>query len=116
MNYLCLLLICLLINWNCFSNSGQKSKIQKLTVSENGRYLTAGGKPFFWLGDTGWLMLSKLNRSETETYLEGRKEKGFNVIQVMLLHSLEAVNVSGDSGLIHKNIENPQNDDVRIGF
>ena len=108
MNYLCLLLICLLINWNCFSNSGQKSKIQKLTVSENGRYLTAGGKPFFWLGDTGWLLLSKLNRSETETYLEDRKEKGFNVIQVMLLHSLEAVNVSGDSALIHKNVGTPK--------
>ncbi len=108
MKYLCLLLIGLLITWSCFSNSGQKSKVQKLTVSENGRYLTVGTQPFFWLGDTGWLLLSKLNREETETYLEDRKEKGFNVIQVMVLHSLDAVNVSGDSALINKNIGAPK--------
>lgn len=58
----------------------------RLAISENGRSLQAGGKPFFWLGDTGWLMLSRLDRAETEQYLRTRKEQGFNVVQVMILH------------------------------
>lgn len=33
-----------------------QDRTPKLSVSANGRYLLAGGKPFFWLGDTGWLM------------------------------------------------------------
>ncbi|MGK6320725.1 glycoside hydrolase family 140 protein [Sphingomonas sp. DT-204] len=58
-----------------------------LHVSANGHFLGAGGKPFFWLGDTGWLMLGRLNREETERYLAKRAAQGFNVIQVMVLHS-----------------------------
>ena len=33
----------------------------KLLISENRRYLMEGDKPFFWLGDTAWLMLLKLD-------------------------------------------------------
>lgn len=58
-----------------------------LSVSSNGRYLEAGDKPFFWLGDTAWLLLSRLNRDETERYLATRQRQGFNVVQVMLLHT-----------------------------
>jgi hypothetical protein len=81
--------------------------LPKLEVSANKHYLTADGKPFFWLGDTGWLLLSKLNRQETEKYLEDRRQKGFNVIQIMVLHSLSAVTVDGDSALINKNLASP---------
>jgi len=109
MKYWCLLVIWLLISLNGFANHPPKLENQKLSVSENGRYLTSGDRPFFWLGDTGWLLLSKLNREETEKYLEDRKAKGFNVIQIMVLHSLLAVSVSGDSALIHKNIGAPKN-------
>src|SRR5690349_7122251 len=80
----------------------------KLQVSGNGRYLqTAAGKPFFWLGDTGWLLFNKLKREEAETYLEDRRKKGFNVIQVMVLHQVPAVNVYGDSALVHGNVARP---------
>ncbi|UIJ45215.1 glycoside hydrolase family 140 protein [Sphingomonas cannabina] len=58
-----------------------------LHVSANGHFLEASGRPFFWLGDTGWLMLGRLNREETERYLAKRAAQGFNVIQVMVLHS-----------------------------
>lgn len=58
-----------------------------LNVSANHRYLEAGGKPFFWMGDTAWLLLSRLNREETERYLTTRKRQGFNVVQVMVLHT-----------------------------
>ena len=43
---------------------------------ENHRFLTySDGKPFFWLGDTGWLLFSKLTREEAEKYLENRAKK-----------------------------------------
>lgn len=35
----------------------------QLKVSENGRFfVTAGGAPFFWLGDTAWELFHRLNR------------------------------------------------------
>lgn len=86
----------------------ESTGISTLKVSENGRYLTsADGKPFFWLGDTGWLLFGKLNREEAESYLEDRKQKGFNVIQAMVLHTVPAVNVYGDSAMINGDIARP---------
>lgn len=79
-----------------------------LRVAANGRYLTtANGQPFFWLGDTGWLLFNKLRREEAETYLEDRRKKGFNVIQVMVLHQVPTVNVYGDSALVHADVTRP---------
>lgn len=41
--------------------TAQTHNFSKLTFSSNGHYLkTQDGKPFFWLGDTGWLLFSKL--------------------------------------------------------
>ena len=79
-----------------------------LSVSGNHRFLVdANGSPFFWLGDTGWLLLSKLKREEVDIYLTDRAGKGFNVVQVMVLHSLDARNVYGDSALVGGRIGNP---------
>jgi len=75
-----------------------------LRVSDNHRYIQQGSKPFFWLGDTGWLLFSKLTRAEAEKYLETRREQGFNVIQVMVLHDIAETNAYGDSALIRTNI------------
>ncbi|HHX62102.1 MAG TPA: DUF4038 domain-containing protein, partial [Epulopiscium sp.] len=61
----------------------------KLKVSENGRYLTNGEKPFFWMGDTAWLLLDNLSLEETYIYLKNRKEKGFNIILLDLIHYLD---------------------------
>lgn len=81
---------------------------QKLLISSNKRFFTdEKGQPFFWLGDTGWLLFSKLNREEAKTYLEDRKQKGYNVIQVMVLHTVAAANVYGDSALVNKNVAKP---------
>ncbi len=81
----------------------------RIGISGNRRYLIKeDGSPFFWLGDTGWLLFTKLNREETVKYLENRRQKGFNVIQVMVLHDVNhAVNVYGDSALINRNIATP---------
>ncbi|WP_257668590.1 glycoside hydrolase family 140 protein [Parapedobacter tibetensis] len=85
-------------------NSGTES----LTVSNNSRFLVDGeGNPFFWLGDTGWLLFSKLTKEEAELYLQDRKDKGFNVIQVMVLHMLKATNAYGDSALVNGDVGKP---------
>ena len=86
----------------------QFEKKEQLKISSNHRYFTNGNNdPFFWLGDTGWLLFSKLTREEAEKYLEDRKNKGFNIIQVMVLHTVAAANVYGDSALINKNVSHP---------
>lgn len=82
--------------------------IQQLQVSANGHYFqTEDGKPFFWLGDTGWLAFNKLNRDEIDAYFEDRKQKGYNVIQIMTMHSLEVANVYGDSAVVNKDLSKP---------
>ncbi len=57
-----------------------------LQASPDGRHLVCGGKPFFWLGDTAWLLTEKLSVSQAEDYLENRAAKGFNVIQATRVH------------------------------
>ncbi|MCM8732166.1 glycoside hydrolase family 140 protein [Hephaestia sp. GCM10023244] len=79
-----------------------------LTVSDNGRYVEAGGKPFFWLGDTGWLLLGKLNREETEAYFAKRASQGYNVIQVMVLHRPEMTNPIAGPALIDGDVAQPR--------
>jgi len=97
------LLACLL-----FSFKGDDTKfLPPLQLSENHRFFSADGKPFFWMGDTGWLLFSKLKREDAEKYLDVRSKQGFNVIQLMVVHSPSEVNAYGDSALINKNIATP---------
>lgn len=68
----------------------------KLRVSENGTYLEhENGKPFFWMGDTGWLLPEKLDQSEAAYYLQGARDAGFNVVQVQTINGVPAMNVYG---------------------
>lgn len=69
--------------------------------------MTGNGKPFFWLGDTGWLLLSRLTTEQAQQYFENRHAKGFNLIQVMLVHSLTDRDIYGDSALRNKNLAAP---------
>jgi hypothetical protein len=86
----------------------EKKGLPRLKVSENHRFLVdENGNPFFWLGDTGWLLFSKLNREDADKYLTDRANKGFNVIQIMMLHTLGAKNVYGDSALVGQNLSRP---------
>ncbi len=67
-----------------------------LIVSENNRYLMhENGSPFFWLGDTGWLMPERLNRDEVDFYLANCKDAGFNIVQVQTINDVPAINVYG---------------------
>ena len=79
-----------------------------LKVDASRHYLEAGDRPFFWMGDTAWLLLSRLNREETEHYLRTRQRQGFNVIQVMGLHTAEMASRYDAPALIEGDVGRPR--------
>jgi hypothetical protein len=73
----------------------------ELKVSPNGRYFVdQKGKPFFYLGDTAWLLFQRLNRDEVDEYLKDRAGKGFTVIQSYVLRGLQANHPDGAKSLL----------------
>ncbi len=87
-----LLIFCFLLNIQTFA---------QLKVSENKRFLvTQDGKPFFWLGDTAWELFHRLNREDAEKYLKNRAEKGFTVIQAVVLAEIDGLRVPNAYGEI----------------
>ena len=91
--------IILLLTGICFSltvNAQNLWKNGRLKVSDNQRYLQfENGRPFFWLGDTGWLMPEKLDRSKVGYYLSKCRRAGYNVVQVQVLNDVPSVNCYG---------------------
>jgi uncharacterized protein DUF4038 len=76
-------------------------KALKLKVSPNGRYFVdQHGKPFFYLGDTCWLLFQRLNREEVDEYLKDRAAKGFTVIQAYVIRGLDKRHPDGNSSLL----------------
>ena len=76
-NLVLLFLLLMVEGWLLSAAAQSKSSVYKpwshgqLKVSKENRYLmNADGTPFFWLGDTGWLLPEKLNRDEAAYYLE----------------------------------------------
>jgi hypothetical protein len=87
--------IILLIGCHHQSESVDKS----LRISKNGRYIEdKDGKPFLYLGCTAWELFHKLNREEATEYLENRKEKGFTVIQAVVLAELNGLKTPNPYG------------------
>jgi hypothetical protein len=71
----------------------------KLEVSDNGRFIQfEDGSPFFYLGDTGWELFHRLDKKDAERYLENRREKGFTVIQAVILAELDGLNTPNAEG------------------
>ena len=72
-----------------------QSDVQKhgmVKVSSDGRYLQhEDGKPFFWLGDTGWELFHRLTKEEIANYLHNRHQKGFNLIQAVVLAEFDGL-------------------------
>ena len=70
-------------------DAARSVKGMKLKVSADGRhFVDQDGKPFFYLGDTCWLLFQRLNRAEVEEYLKDRAGKGFTVIQAYVVRGL----------------------------
>jgi hypothetical protein len=73
----------------------------RLQVSPNGRYFVDhNGKPFFYLGDTAWLLFQRLDDAETEEYLQDRAGKGFTVIQSYVIRGLGLQHPDGPVNLL----------------
>ena len=67
-----------------------------LRVSDNHQYLVhSNGTPFFWLGNTAWLLPERLNRDEVEFFLAREHEEGYNVEQIQVLNAIPTFNVYG---------------------
>lgn len=76
-----------------------------LRVSPGGQYFQqADGAPFFWLGDTAWLMPQKLTRDEIRTYFANRAAKGFNVVQLCAVQFLNDKTIDGHTALLGQDI------------
>lgn len=91
-----ILLFSATLNSSAQNKSGKPWDHGRLIVSEEGRYLKhADGTPFFWLGETGWLMPQRLDRDEVDFYLEQCKQRGYNVVQIQTLNNVPSMNFSG---------------------
>ena len=102
-----LVLLLMVEGWLLSAAAQSKSSVYKpwshgqLKVSKENRYLmNADGTPFFWLGDTGWLLPEKLNRDEAAYYLEHCRQAGFNVVQVQTVNGVPAMNFYGQYSMI----------------
>lgn len=83
----------------------------KLKVSDNKRFLEfENGAKFFYLADTGWELFHRLDKKDSEKYLENRREKGFTVIQAVALAELDGLNtpnMEGEKPLINNDLTKP---------
>ena len=68
-----------------------------LKVTEDGRYFRCGEEPFFFLGDTAWLLFHQLTLEESYLYLRNRKELGYNVILADFVHTPDFCRKAGVS-------------------
>ena len=67
-----------------------------LGISSNGRYLqTSDGQPFFWQGNTAWLMPQRLTREDVDVLLEASADQGYNVVQIQVVNALPAKSAYG---------------------
>ncbi len=83
-------------------------KLPLLQLSKDRSYIeTADGSPFFWLGDTAWELVHRLDREEIIKYLENRQKKGFTLIQTVIIAEMNGVhepNAYGDLPLVEEDL------------
>lgn len=73
--------------------------VQNLKISKDNRFIVyQNGDPFFWLGDTAWELFHRTDKEEADLYLRNRAEKGFNLIQAVVLAELEGLNEANSLG------------------
>jgi hypothetical protein len=59
---------------------------QMLSFSTTEHGLLCNNQPFFWIGDTGWLLM-RMNPDDVRFYLNDRAAKHFNIIQMMAIRT-----------------------------
>ena len=96
-----ILSICLMLGLASVFTYGQKPWDNgRLVISSNNRYLQfENGSPFFWLGDTGWLVPQHLDRSEVEYYFNKCRRAGYNMVQIQVMDAVPSYNIYGQQSL-----------------
>jgi hypothetical protein len=80
----------------------------KLKVSDNKKFLQhENGEPFFWQGETAWLLFQRLNREQVAQYFQNRKEKGFNVVQSIFFQFYSDKNAYGHAPFEPRDLTKP---------
>lgn len=80
----------------------------RLKISDNHRFIVyQDGRPFFYLGDTAWELFHRLNREESEKYLQNRAGKGFTVIQAVVLAELDGLHTPNAYGQLPLQNDDP---------
>lgn len=70
-----------------------------LKISSDSNYIvTNDNEPFFWLGGTAWELIHRLDKKEIDRYLTDRANKGFTVIQTVILAELDGLNTPNAYG------------------
>jgi len=78
-------IVFLFVLLSCSQEKTQPLVKPAIKVSENSRYLEyQDGNCFLWIGGTTWGMSEWMTREDINLYLDNRKEKGFNIVQVCL--------------------------------
>lgn len=71
----------------------------KLVVDTSKRHIAfEDGTPFLYFGDTAWELFHRLDQKNTVKYLENRREKGFTVIQAVVLAELDGLGTPTPAG------------------
>ncbi len=92
------------------------AELPKLKVSENHRFLvTTDGKPFFYLGDTGWELFHRLDRADADKYLDKRANQGFTVIQAVAIAEFDGHTIPNSYGHLPLANLDPAHPDVKDG-
>lgn len=96
-----ILSMCLLLGLATIMGHAQKPWDNgRLVISSNNRYLQfENGRPFFWLGDTGWLVPQHLDRAEVEYYFNKCHRAGYNMVQIQVMDAVPSYNIYGQQSL-----------------
>jgi hypothetical protein len=79
------------------TNFGQKLPFLKIS-SDSNYIVTDDNEPFFWLGGTAWELIHRLEKEEIDKYLADRANKGFTIIQTVILAELDGLNTPNAYG------------------
>src|SRR5680860_829676 len=94
MKYILLIFVGFLITQSSF---GQNLPLLKIS-SDSNYIVTHDNDPFFWLGGTAWELIHRLDKEEIDKYLTDRANKGFTVIQTVILAELDGLNTPNAYG------------------
>jgi hypothetical protein len=88
-----------------------------LKISSNNHYLVDhNNRPFFIQADTPWSLFVALSKTDAETYLENRFQKGFNAITVNLIeHWFNGDSTAYPYASVNKQGEKPFSDYLKDG-